>query len=159
MSIANAEQYDAWNGDSGRRWIADPDRRDRVIAPVAGALFDAARLAPGERVLDVGCGCGATTLAAARAIAPGGDVVGIDLSGPMLAVARRRAETDAVANAAFLQADAQTHAVDDAGFDVAISRFRDDVLRRSGRGVRQHRPSRATGRAAVHRHLAAAARQ
>jgi ubiquinone/menaquinone biosynthesis C-methylase UbiE len=121
--VANTEQYEAWNGDSGRRWAADPDGRDKVLAPVAEALFSAAALRPGERVLDVGCGCGATTLAAAALVAPDGAAVGADLSAPMLGIARRRAADRAVNNVVFVQADAQTHTFDAAGFDVAVSRF------------------------------------
>ena len=68
---ANEAQRDAWNGDSGHRWVADADRRDRVLAPVSDALLTAAQLSSGEHVLDIGCGCGATTLAAARAVQPG----------------------------------------------------------------------------------------
>jgi ubiquinone/menaquinone biosynthesis C-methylase UbiE len=87
---ANQVEYDAWNGDSGRRWIADAVRRDRVMASVADALLASARLSVGEAVLDIGCGCGATTLAAARAVGAQGSVLGVDLSEPMLEVARRR---------------------------------------------------------------------
>jgi len=121
--IANTEQFDAWNGESGLRWIADPDRRDGVLQPVADALLEAAQLQGGERVLDVGCGCGATTLAAARAIAPNGEVVGADLSEPMIDVARRRAADAGVDNVAFVQADAQTHDFGAPTFDVVMSRF------------------------------------
>lgn len=121
--MVNAGQYAAWNGDSGRRWATDPDRRDKVLAPVADALRAAAGITPGEAVLDVGCGCGATTLAAASAAAPGGSALGIDLSGPMLEVARRRARQGSVANVRFEQADAQTHALPAGAFGVAISRF------------------------------------
>jgi hypothetical protein len=53
-SIANAEQYQAWNGDTGQRWVADPDRRDRMLASVADELLAAAELVPGECVLDIG---------------------------------------------------------------------------------------------------------
>ena len=121
--IANTDQYDAWNGDSGRRWVADPDRRDRVIAAVGAVLLDAAGLRAGERVLDIGCGCGATTIAAAKSIGPQGEAIGIDLSEPMLAVARARAEGSQVKNVRFLQADAQVHPLDGVAFDAAISRF------------------------------------
>lgn len=88
--IDNAEQYEAWNNESGQRWVRDPDRRDRIYAPVADALLTTARLRAGEHVLDIGCGCGATTLAAASSVEPAGTATGIDLSGPMLDVGRRR---------------------------------------------------------------------
>ena len=120
---ANADQHAAWNGDSGRRWVADADRRDRVLAPIADALLDGADLRPGDRVLDVGCGCGATSLAGARAVGPSGDVLGIDLSAPMLEVARARADDQGATNVSFVLGDAQTHALPPATFAVAISRF------------------------------------
>jgi SAM-dependent methyltransferase len=120
--IVNTDQHAAWNGDSGLRWVADADRRDRVMAPIADALLAAAGLAAGVDVLDVGCGCGATTLAAARLVAPGG-ACGIDLSEPMLAVARARADRQGVGNVTFVHGDAQAHPLPGNAFDVAISRF------------------------------------
>lgn len=122
-TVANREQYDAWNGDSGQRWIQDPDRRDRVMAPIADALLAVADLDRGDTVLDVGCGCGATTLAAAATVGAGGAVTGIDLSEPMLEVARRRASAADVDNVTFVQGDAQTHDLGTRRFAVAISRF------------------------------------
>ena len=120
--IVNTDEYEAWNGDSGRRWVADADRRDRVLAPVADALLAAADLTIGEGVADIGCGCGATALAAARAVGPTGAVYGIDLSEPMLDVARRRAEASGLANITLVQGDVQIHRYP-ARSDVAISRF------------------------------------
>ena len=120
---ANTEQRAAWDGESGHRWVADADRRDRVLAPVATALLAAADLGPGEQVLDVGCGCGATTLAAAGQVAPGGRVTGLDLSGPMLDLARRRAADQGFANVELVQGDAQTHPLPAGRFSAAISRF------------------------------------
>jgi SAM-dependent methyltransferase len=120
--IANTDQYRAWNGDSGHRWVADADRRDSVLAPVADALLAAAHLTPGEGVVDIGCGCGATALSAARTVGPTGAVYGIDLSEPMLDVARRRAKASRLSNLTLVQGDVQTHRLPDR-FDAAISRF------------------------------------
>ena len=120
--IANTECFEAWNGDSGRRWAAEADRRDRVLAPVGEALLRAANLQFGADVLDIGCGCGSTTLAAARTVGLEGSVRGIDLSAPMLDIARQRRDGAGLANVEFVQADAQTHSFAPA-VDVAISRF------------------------------------
>lgn len=122
-TIANREQYDRWNGDSGHRYVQNADRRDQVMAPVAAALHAAAALTSGDIVLDIGCGCGATTLAAARAVGPEGAATGIDLSASMLEIACRRARTAGIDNAAFIQGDAQTHDLGTRRFDVAISHF------------------------------------
>jgi SAM-dependent methyltransferase len=120
VSPANEEQRAKWNDERGLRWVADADRRDAILAPVADVLLGAAALSPGEGVLDVGCGCGATTLAAARAVAPG-PVIGLDLSAPMLGVARDRAARTG-SSADFVEGDAQTHAFEPR-FDVVMSRF------------------------------------
>jgi tRNA G46 methylase TrmB len=109
MTTANQAEYQAWNGDSGRRWVTDPDRRDHVMETVADALLGAAQLAVRDAVLDIGCGCGATTLAAARTVGPDGSVLGIDLSEPMLEVAHQRVAAAGLANVTLMQADAQTH--------------------------------------------------
>src|SRR5215472_11489801 len=76
---ANAEQYELWNGDAGRRWAEQAARRDQVLAPVADALFEFAEIRDGDSVLDVACGCGATTLRAARDAGPTGSALGIDI--------------------------------------------------------------------------------
>ncbi|MCU1375780.1 MAG: Methyltransferase type 11 [Actinomycetia bacterium] len=111
-----------WNGSSGQAWVADADRRDDVLRPVLDALLDAASLGPGEGVLDVGCGCGATSIAAAGAVGSTGSVLGIDLSEPMLDVARRRATDAGLGHLRFVVGDAQVDLVP-GGHDVAISRF------------------------------------
>lgn len=94
-----------------------------MLAAVVGPVLAAADPGAGEAVIDIGCGCGATSLAAAQAVTERGSVLGVDLSGPMLAVARDRAARAGLTNAAFVQADAQTHELGEATFDAAISRF------------------------------------
>ena len=122
MKTANHDQAEHWNSSEATGdWITYQQRYDRMLEPVAGLILDAAGLSPGERVLDVGCGCGATTLAAARTVAPG-PVTGIDLSAAMLARARETATRAGLVNAHFEQADAQVHKFG-ASFDAVISRF------------------------------------
>lgn len=123
MTIANTAQFESWNGESGTRWVARAEERDLVLAPVAEALLAAADPSPGQHVLDVGCGCGATTLAAAALVGRTGHATGLDLSGSMLEVARGRAHSSDATNATFTQGDAQSHAFDEASFDLVISRF------------------------------------
>lgn len=120
---ANQPEYLAWNGESGQRWIADAERRDRVLRPVSDVLLEAARPRPGEAVLDVGCGCGALALAASRMVGADGSVLGVDISEVMLGVARRRTAEHGLGNVSLVAADAQTHPFEAAHHDVAISRF------------------------------------
>jgi SAM-dependent methyltransferase len=127
LNGANAAQAERWNGESGRYWVAHRERHLAEHRYLVPRLFGAARLASGERVLDVGCGCGATTIEAARLTGgvPGssGCAVGLDLSRPMLAVARRLAAEHAVANVGFVQCDAQTSPLRRDSYDAAISSF------------------------------------
>jgi SAM-dependent methyltransferase len=123
MSIANTDQAERWNsGEDVAHWVNNQARYDRMNEPFAALILAAAHLRPGSHVLDVGCGCGGTTLAAARVIAPG-QAVGLDLSGPMLARARAGAEAAGLRNAVFQQGDAQVHPLEPARFDAVISRF------------------------------------
>lgn len=103
MSTRNADQIEYWNGAAGRTWVDVQARIDRLLAPISAALIDRADPQPGERAVDVGCGCGDTTLAVAQR---GAAVWGIDISEPMLARARSRAT--GLDNLAFSRADAAT---------------------------------------------------
>src|ERR1035438_2059398 len=86
----NEDQRARWNGIDGEYWAANQDRMDRTLAPVTAPLLAFAAPRAGSTVIDVGCGCGATTIEIARAVGPSGRVVGIDVSSPMLALARER---------------------------------------------------------------------
>ncbi|KOX16342.1 hypothetical protein ADL05_12395 [Nocardiopsis sp. NRRL B-16309] len=121
-AVANTEQDEAWNGDDGRHWAEHSDRFDAMLARFTPILLEAAGAAPGQRVLDIGCGAGATTCEAARA-ASGGEAWGVDLSGPLLDRARQRAERQGLDNVRFERADAQVHPFPEASFDAAMSRF------------------------------------
>jgi SAM-dependent methyltransferase len=123
MDIANHEQAERWNsGDDLGHWVTNQARYDRMLEPFAVMILDAAAIGAGDRVLDIGCGCGATTRAAAvRAVT--GEVTGVDLSAAMLAMGRADAETAGLSNVSFTQADAQVHPFAPGSFDAVISRF------------------------------------
>lgn len=118
----NAEQIRYWNEISGPKWVALNEFLDAQIHPLGAHAIDRARLAPGETVLDVGCGCGATSLELARRVGAGGSVTGLDISAPMLQRARERAHEAGLAQVTFENADAQTHPFAPA-FDLIFSRF------------------------------------
>jgi SAM-dependent methyltransferase len=123
MTLANSEQWDHWNsGYEADHWVTYQDRYDRQLEPFTTLILDAAGILSGESVLDVGCGCGATTRAAARLVGSG-HAVGIDLSSPMLARAREDAESQGLQNSTFREGDAQVYPFDAQSFDVVISRF------------------------------------
>ena len=119
----NAQQIEYWNQLAGPRWVSHQEFLDAQIAPLGRLAMEHASLAPGERVIDVGCGCGDSTLEIARRVGAAGEVLGIDLSAPMLERARERSRASDAVNAGFLQADAQTQAFEPASFDLLYSRF------------------------------------
>ncbi|MDH3241050.1 MAG: class I SAM-dependent methyltransferase [Alphaproteobacteria bacterium] len=116
---SNADQLAFWNGPGGPIWVARQDHTDITLAPVSDALIALAAPQAGERVLDVGCGCGASTLDLARAVGPSGHVTALDISAPMLAEGKARAEAAGIGNVTWQQADAATAALD--GFDLLVS--------------------------------------
>jgi SAM-dependent methyltransferase len=118
----NEEQASLWNGLGGRGWVEAQATLDRLLQPFEDSLLDAAAVRAGSRVLDVGCGTGSTTLAFARRVGAAGRAVGVDISEPMLALARVRGERDRLP-ATFVCADAQVHAFEPASFDTIVSRF------------------------------------
>lgn len=122
MTIANVEMAKAWDGEEGEEWAADARHYEATGQAYTRRLLAAAAIASGERVLDVGCGNGGSTRLAARAAAPGA-VTGIDLSGPMLEVARDRSKEEGIDNVDFVKGDVQVHPFAPSTFDVAISSF------------------------------------
>lgn len=119
---ANAEQITFWNDVGGPKWVRFQEMLDRQLDSVGALAMDAAAIEAGNSVLDVGCGCGSTTLALARRAGPAGHATGIDISRPMLALARERASAAGLTNVTFEEADAQTHRFRP-DYDVMYSRF------------------------------------
>ena len=117
----NADQAAYWNGAAGRRWIDRQETLDRVLNPIQELLLTRAGIRTGERIIDVGCGCGASTIELAGRVGAQGRVMGVDISAPMLARARERAPTDLPL--AFVLADATVHAFEAGGADLIFSRF------------------------------------
>ncbi|WP_406396882.1 class I SAM-dependent methyltransferase [Streptomyces uncialis] len=121
-NIVNTEQAHAWNGAEGAHWVRNQDRWNAVTDGFNEPLLNAAGITGHHRTLDLGCGSGQTTrLAALRA--PQGHALGLDLSGPLLAEARTRAEREGIGNVSFTQGDAQVHPLETGTFDAAISRY------------------------------------
>lgn len=119
---SEADKTMQWNGARGNAWVEAQELLDRLFQPFEAMLVDAVVASGGRRVLDVGCGTGAVTLAVARRLGGYGTSVGVDISEPMIAAARARAERDGLP-ATFVRADAQTHSFEAAGYDTIVSRF------------------------------------
>ncbi len=117
----NTDQIAYWNGPAGQRWAARQQVQDILLRPVADILIDRASPAIGERIIDVGCGSGATTIAFAQKVGPSGHALGIDVSEPMLARARQSAPASLPVD--FVLADATIHPFDPASTDLLASRF------------------------------------
>jgi ubiquinone/menaquinone biosynthesis C-methylase UbiE len=119
---ANRDQAELWNGAAGRGWVEAQEQMDRLLAPFERLLVDAVAAKGARRVLDIGCGTGSTSLAIAQQLGEGGSCVGLDISEPMITLARTRAAREATPPR-FIAADAQTYAFEPATFDLIVSRF------------------------------------
>ncbi len=119
-SDSNADQIAFWNGTAGELWTRRQAMQDVMLAPVNAVLFAAAAAKPGEHVIDVGCGCGSTTLELGRAVGAAGRVLGLDVSAEMLAHARTRVAGDPIS---FVLGDATVYSFEAAQADLLFSRF------------------------------------
>jgi len=117
----NADQLAFWNGRGGDIWVARQAHTDITLTAVSEALVAHGAPQAGEHVLDVGCGCGTSTLDFARAVGPRGTVTALDISGPMLATAQERAVAAGISNVTWRQDDAATAKLE--GYDLLTSNF------------------------------------
>ena len=122
-SQANTDQFNYWNSAPGKKWIAFEEALDKVFFSVNQRLLERARAAPGERVFDIGCGTGATSMDFASVVGAQGSVVGIDISQPLLARAEERRVDAQLSQVEYLLADAQTYDFGPRRFDLLTSRF------------------------------------
>jgi SAM-dependent methyltransferase len=120
---ANAAQIDYWNATAGQTWARYQTQLDRQIEPMGLEALRALAALPGERVLDVGCGCGQTTLELAKRVGAAGAVTGVDISSPMLAIAEARPVPVGAAQPQFIECDAQTADLGQVRYDAVFSRF------------------------------------
>ncbi len=119
----NADMRNFWNGDGGEKWLRFQETMDTNFMPFGRRAMAAAAILPGERVLDVGCGCGDTSHELARCVGPDGRVLGIDISEPILARAMSRTKSVTEGNVDFECGDAQVLRLEAGAYDVVFSRF------------------------------------
>ena len=117
---ANADQIAYWNGPGGAQWLARHDRMEPQLAPLGLVAIEAAAPKPGERAIDIGCGTGPTLFRIADMVGDRGQVLGVDVSEPLIEAARHNAAGRT--NVQFLLGDAPQHRLED-GFDLLFSRF------------------------------------
>ena len=118
---SNAEQADYWNGPAGKLWVEHQERQDDLLRPISDRLMAVAAPEQGEFVVDVGCGSGATTIELASRVAPGGEVLGLDVSATLLKRAKERAPEDLPVR--FVHGDATVYELPPGEIDLVASRF------------------------------------
>jgi SAM-dependent methyltransferase len=156
MTEQSADQIAGWNDQSGEPWVANQTRLDAMLAVFGQAAIEAAAPATGESVLDVGCGAGASSLALAACVGTGGQVLGVDISEPL--IGRARACTTGYAGPIPVGRRQQRRAAR-GGVRHPVLAFRGDVFRRSDRGVRPYATRAPAGWASRFRLLARRCRE
>jgi SAM-dependent methyltransferase len=119
----NAEMIEFWNGEGGQRWVRFQDILDTSLLPFGHRAMTASAVKAGERVIDVGCGCGDTSFELARRVGSDGGVLGVDASDPILNRAMSRMSLAEATSVKFERGDAQIHRFEGASFDLIFSRF------------------------------------
>jgi ubiquinone/menaquinone biosynthesis C-methylase UbiE len=114
------DQIEYWNSEAGRAWAARQESWDTAMKPFSDAALIRAAVAAAERVIDIGCGCGATSLQLADLVGPKGRVLGVDVSKPMLDRAKQRGAGNPVLR--FEEADATTFPFERGTSDLLFSR-------------------------------------
>ena len=123
MSEVNKNQRDFWSGKGGDIWVERQNAMDTMLSPLGEAALNKLNLNEGENVLDIGCGCGHTTLNIAKRISPDGQVTGLDISEPMLKRAKESANEMSISNASFNCVNVQTDDIGEEVYSAAFSRF------------------------------------
>jgi len=144
MPADNSEQIAEWNGALGQRWVAMQREIDRIVVPFGDAALKVAAPQPGERVIDIGCGCGDTSIEIARIVGEAGAVFGIDVSQPMLEVARSRGALTNWTHLSFRDGDA-SEADLPINTDLLFSRFGVMFFRHPSQAFSHLRKSLRTG--------------
>ncbi|WP_209598944.1 class I SAM-dependent methyltransferase [Ruegeria sp. HKCCSP351] len=119
---ANKAQADYWASPAGLKWIEHEHALDTAMAGMLNMMLATTNILPTDRIIDIGCGTGASTLESAQRV-PDGDVLGVDISEALLGRAASRAKAEGIRNATFLLADVQTHAFSAHPFDLLVSRL------------------------------------
>ena len=122
-SQSNADQEQYWNSNAGKQWVEFQDELDRLLERVNDRLLQRSEIESGERVLDIGCGTGATTMSVAPLVGQSGFVAGVDISETLLGCAKSRSENISGGRIEYTLADAQSSRFNAASFDLIISRF------------------------------------
>ena len=123
LTIANQEQREFWSDIKGDLWVTLQPRIDTMLATFGDKALDTLNPQSGERILEIGCGTGTTTLALGEQVGASGEILAADLSRPMLNKAIERANVSAEHPITFVEADAQVHSFPTATFDAVYSRF------------------------------------
>lgn len=121
LIVTNTAQIEFWNGPAAEKWVHHAAQLDQMLSPFAAEVLGTASIVPGENTIDIGCGSGALTLKAAAAAGPNASTLGVDVSQPLIDLARHRAE-EAESSSQYVVADASIYRVE-TPVDIIISRF------------------------------------